>query len=129
MGLRVSMLISKVAYECPRLFEKSSTPSTVTCPISGSGSARTSWISVSRQTSTPSSLSSREAARPASGQHHGCEQQAQQHRPAGIPLGEPRDRLSERPHPARRVLAGQTADRERDQDTAAACGQIAQSRR
>ena len=43
MGLRVSMLISKVAYECPRLFEKSSTPSTVTCPISGSGSARTSF--------------------------------------------------------------------------------------
>ena len=63
---------------------------------------------------------------PGQGQRHQLQQPAQQHRPAGIPLGEPRDRLSERPHPARRILAGQTADRERDQDRAPPCGQIMQ---
>ena len=63
---------------------------------------------------------------PGQGQRHQLQQPAQQHRAAGIPLGEPRDRLSERPHPARWILAGQTADRERDQDRTARCGQIMQ---
>ena len=126
MGLRVSTSITKVAYECPRLFEKSSTPSTVTCPISGSGSARTSWISVSRQTSYSQQRQQPGSGSPGQGQRHQLQQPAQQYRAAGIPLGESRDRLRERPHSARWILAGQTADRERDQDRTARCGQIMQ---
>jgi len=44
----------------------SSTPSTMTCPASGSGSARTSRIKVNRDTITASAAASREPARPAS---------------------------------------------------------------
>ena len=106
-------------------FRKIIHASTVTWPIPGSASARISWISVSQQTPTPSSASNREAP-PGQGQRHQLQQPAQQHRAAGTPLGEPRDRLSERPHPARLILAGQTADRERDQDRAPRCGQIMQ---
>ena len=79
----------------------------------------------------PADSYSQQRQQPGSGppgqrQRDQLQQPAQQHRPAGMPLGEPRYRLSERPHPARWILAGQTADRERDQDGAAACGQIMQ---
>jgi len=60
------MSISTVAQECPLRSATSSTPSTVTGPASGSGSARTSRIKVNRDTTAPSAAASREPARPAS---------------------------------------------------------------
>ena len=60
------MSISTVAYECPLRLAISSTPSTVTGPASGSGSARTSRISVDRDTAAASAAASRQPARPAS---------------------------------------------------------------
>jgi hypothetical protein len=79
----------------------------------------------------PADLYSQQPKQPGSGppgqrQRDQLQQPAQQHRPAGKPLGKPGYRLSERPHPARWILASQTADRERDQDPAAPCGQIMQ---
>jgi len=62
----LSMSISTVAYEWPLRLATSSTPSTVTGPAPGSGSARTSRIKVNRDTAVPSAAASREPARPAS---------------------------------------------------------------
>jgi hypothetical protein len=59
------MSTSTVPYTCPRRREKSSTPSTATVPISGSGNARITRNNVLRLTGTPSLVASRDPARPA----------------------------------------------------------------
>lgn len=60
------MSISTIAYEWPLRLATSSTPSTLTGPVSGSGRRRTSRIKVNQDTAVPRAAASREPARSAS---------------------------------------------------------------
>jgi len=60
------MSMTMVPYTCPRRNAKSSIPTAVTLPVTGSGTARTRRSSVDRLTGTASRRLSRDPARPAS---------------------------------------------------------------
>src|ERR1700756_5498515 len=101
----VSMSSRTLAYDWPRRLAQSSTPRTATLPISGSGSALISRISVHRDTIAPSTRASRRGRDP-------FQQAPQSDRAALVPGGQPVHLLGKRRHGAGRVVADEPADPE-----------------
>ena len=120
----LSMSSRTLAYDWPRRLAQSSTPSTATLPISGSGSALISRISVHRDTIAPSARASRDPARPASASvTRASRLRSPIVRRWCLAVSPPR-LLGERRHNAGRVVADEPADLEYDLDRTAATGQV-----
>jgi hypothetical protein len=85
-------------------------PSTVTCPISGSGIALTRRISVNRETTAPSTRASRGPCAAGQRERDPLQQPPQPCRAPLVPGGQPLHLLSERRDRAGRVVADEAAD-------------------
>jgi hypothetical protein len=121
------MSISTVAYEWPLRLATSSTPSTLTGPVSGSGRPRTSRIKVNRDTTAPSAAASR-GTRAAGQRQRDLLQQAPQ--PGGaalVPGRQPGHLLGERGDRACRVTAAEPAHLQHDFHRPPATGKIVQA--
>ena len=103
------MLMRMVLYDWPRRIAKSSTPSTSIRPAAGTGWARMSPISTSRQHGIASLAASRDPGAARQRERDISQRAGQRRGAAGERRGQPQDLLGERGLPATQVAALEAA--------------------